>query len=206
MRKTVAQIDCPPDRDGISDDHFIRSIIQRKVKHLIGTSGFDNSDRQDLVQDLFVRVVQSLELFDPEVGHLYPFVCTIVQRHLSNMVRNRSVSKRGPSQIASLNVTVSLPDGGVTELSQVIGDGELDRRLGRERRLSEEVLTDLRIDLAQEISKLPEKWQHLLERRKTLSMPEIAREMRVPRTTLNDWMRQIRKRFEDVGLDKYLES
>ena len=28
----------------------------------------------------------------------------------------------------------------------------------------------------------------------------------VPRTTLNDWMRRIRRRFENAGMQDYLES
>jgi hypothetical protein len=35
-------------------------------------------------------------------------------------------------------------------------------------------------------------------------MAEIAEAMGVPRTTLNDWARLIRKRFEKAGLKDYL--
>lgn len=195
-----------PNRDRLVDDRFIRSIIQRKIRQTIGTSSFANHDREDLEQEIYIRVAKSVEQFDEEVGHLYPFICTIVQRHLANLVRNRGRSKRGPSRIGSLSLMVTLPDGGSTELSQLIGEDDRNRRLGRESRLSEQDLTDLQIDLAQEIAKLPEQWRHLLQRRQTQSMSEIARDLGVPRTTLNDWMRHIRSRFEAVGLDKYLES
>lgn len=101
---------------------------------------------------------------------------------------------------------VTLSDGGSTDLSQLIGDDDRNRRLGRESRLSEQDLTDPQIDLAQEMAKLPEQWRHLFELRQTQSISEIARDLGVLRTTLNDWMRHIRSRFEAVGLDKYLES
>ncbi len=195
-----------PNSDRLVDDRFIRSIIQRKIRQTIGTSSFVNHDREDLEQEIYIRVAKSVEQFDEKVGHLYPFICTIVQRHLANLVRNKGRSKRGPSRIGSLSLMVTLPDGGSTELSQLIGEDDRNRRLGRESRLSEQDLTDLQIDLAQEIAKLPEQWRHLLERRQTQSMSEIARDLGVPRTTLNDWMRHIRSRFEAVGLDKYLES
>ena len=195
-----------PNSKCLVDDRFIRSIIQRKIRQTIGTSSFANHDREDLEQEIYIRVAKSVEQFDEKVGHLYPFICTIVQRHLANLVRNRGRSKRGPSRIGSLSLMVNLPDGGSTELSQLIGEDDRNRRLGRESRLSEQDLTDLQIDLAQEIAKLPEQWRHLLERRQTQSMSEIARDLGVPRTTLNDWMRHIRSRFEAVGLDEYLES
>jgi DNA-directed RNA polymerase specialized sigma24 family protein len=78
--------------------------------------------------------------------------------------------------------------------------------LGRERRLGEEDLNDLRMDLATFMSKLPEKFQDILRRRQTHSITEISRDLGIPRTTLNDWMLQIRKLFEDAGFDRYLES
>ncbi len=196
----------PPNSECLVDDRFIRSIIQRKIRQIIDTSSFANHDREDLEQEIYIRVAKSVEQFDEKVGHLYPFICTIVQRHLANLVRNRGRSKRGPSRIGSLSLMVTLPDGGSTELSQLIGEDDRNRRLGRESRLSEQDLMDLQIDLAEEIAKLPEQWRHLLERRQTQSMSEIARDLGVPRTTLNDWMRHIRSRFEEVGLDKYLES
>ena len=36
------------------------------------------------------------------------------------------------------------------------------------------------------------------------TMPEIARVMGVPRTTLHEWMHRIRQRFEKTGLRDYL--
>ena len=195
-----------PNSAFLVDDRFIRSTIRRKIRQIIGSSSFDCQDSEDLEQEIYIRVAKSVEQFDEKVGHLYPFVCTLVQRHLSNLVRNKGRSKRGPSRIGSLSLMVNLPDGGSTELSQLIGEDDRNRRLGRESRLSEQDLTELRLDLAQEIAKLPEQWRHLLERRQTQSMSEIARDLNVPRTTLNDWMRHIRSRFEAVGLDKYLES
>lgn len=206
MRKRHEENSPSTSRDGLSNDPFIKSVIQRKVRHVISVSSFDQHDREDLEQEIYIRVAKSVEQFDEKVGHLYPFICTLVQRHLSKLVRNRGRYKRGPSRIGSLSLIVTLPDGGETELSQLIGEDDRNRRLGRESRLSEQDLTDLQIDLSQEIAKLPEHWRHLLQRRQTQSMSEIARDLGVPRTTLNDWMRHIRSRFEAVGLDKYLES
>ncbi|MCU0710038.1 MAG: hypothetical protein MUF23_17285 [Pirellula sp.] len=61
-------------------------------------------------------------------------------------------------------------------------------------------------DLATFMSKLPEKFQDILRRRQTHSITEISRDLGIPRTTLNDWMVQIRKLFEEAGFDRYLES
>jgi DNA-directed RNA polymerase specialized sigma24 family protein len=45
----------------------------------------------------------------------------------------------------------------------------------------------------------------MLELRKSRTMVEIAEVMGIPRTTLNDWMRRIRQRFEKAGMQDYLE-
>lgn len=190
----------------LSDDRFVRTIIHRKVTQAIESVGLDLSEREDLVQEVFVRATQSLTLFDPVVGHLYPYVCTVVQRHLCNVIRNRSVAKRGPRRVASLSKLVNQLDGTRTELNQLIGIKDSDRRLGRDRRLSDEQLNSLKLDLAELISQLPPMLQELLERRKTQSISEIARDMNIARSTLNDWMLQIRNQFEAAGIDAYLES
>jgi DNA-directed RNA polymerase specialized sigma24 family protein len=91
-------------------------------------------------------------------------------------------------------------------MSQTLHDRDQDRRLGRARRLDEEQLNDLRMDLATFVSKLPEKFQEILRRRQTHSITEISRDLGIPRSTLNDWMAQIRKLFEDAGFERYLES
>jgi DNA-directed RNA polymerase specialized sigma24 family protein len=91
-------------------------------------------------------------------------------------------------------------------MSQALHDQDQDRRLGRERRLGEQELNDLRMDLAAFMSKLPDKFQDLLRRRQTQSITEISRDIGIPRTTLNDWMLQIRKLFEEAGFERYLEA
>ena len=190
----------------LADDNFVRSVINRHVGKLIAKSDFTQQDRSDLVQEVFVRATKSLRLYDPSVGHLYPYVCTVVQRHLANVVRDRSVVKRKTTGRVSLSKTVRGDDGGQVEMSQALHDQDQDRRLGRERRLGEQDLNDLRMDLAAFMSKLPDKFQDLLLRRQTQSITEISRDIGIPRTTLNDWMLQIRKLFEEAGFERYLEA
>jgi RNA polymerase sigma-70 factor (ECF subfamily) len=190
----------------LGDDNFVRSVIHRQVGKLIAKSAFSPQDRDDLVQEVYARATKSLEHFDPSVGHFYPYVCTVVQRHLSNAIRDRSVAKRASTGRVSLSKIVRSEDGGSTELSQTLHDRDQDRRLGRSRRLGEEELNDLRMDLAAFISQLPEKFQDILRLRQTHSIAEISRELGIPRSTINDWMQQIRKLCEEAGFEKYLES
>jgi RNA polymerase sigma factor (sigma-70 family) len=190
----------------LGDDNFVRSVIHRQVGKLIAKSDFVPQDRNDLIQEVYVRATNSLRLYDPSVGHFYPYVCTVVQRHLVNVVRDRSVAKRANVGRVSLSKTVRGDDGCQVEMSQTLQDHDQDRRLGRARRLGEEELNDLRMDLATFMSKLPEKFQDVLRLRQNQSISEISRDLGIPRTTLNDWMVQIRKLFEEAGFERYLES
>ena len=188
-----------------SDDRFTNGIIQRKLKQLIGRAGFTEQDRDDLRQELFMRLLQSLPLFKPDVAHRNRFITAVVERHVATILRNRRAAKRDDRRVTSLNISIEVNGEGPTELSETISDRELDSRLGRNRR-SDEELADLALDLAAAIEGLPESRRTLLELRKTKSMSEAARELGIPRTTLNEWMRRIRKHFEKTGLTDYFES
>ncbi len=184
-------------------DRFTCGIIRRKVKQLIGRAGFTRQDVQDLEQDFYLKVLQSLSRFRPTQGHRNKFITAVVERYVANVLRNKQAEKRDHRRISSLNVTIELTDDGPVELAQTIGSRELDARLGRARR-SDEELVQLAIDLAELTATLPETWQVLLQHRRSHSLAEVARMLGVPRTTLNEWMRHIRQRFEKADLRDYL--
>lgn len=187
-----------------ANHRYIRGIIKRKVRQLIERNGFSPQDRQALEQDLLARVLYSLPRFDPRIGHLHRFVTAVVERHVANLLRHKRAAKRNHGRVTSLNVTVKIAGEGPTELAQTIGDREFDARLSRERR-SEQELRELSLDLVSSSATLPDAWRLLLELRKSRSMSEAARILGVPRTTLHDWMRRIRQRFEKAGMRDYLK-
>jgi RNA polymerase sigma-70 factor (ECF subfamily) len=185
-------------------DRFTRGIVRRKISQLMGRAGLTTQDRQDLEQDFFARILQSLRLFNPDVAHRNKFITAVVERYVANILRDKKATKRDHRRISSLNVPIGIGDEELTELAQTISDRELDARLGR-KRLREDELAQLAIDLADVIATLPEDWRTLLELRKSQTMPEIANELGVPRTTLNTWVQHIRQRFEKGGLRDYLK-
>lgn len=187
-------------------DSFVQALICRKVNQLIDCHRFSASDRDDLKQEFFARIVKGLERFDPAVGHRYPFVTAVVERYFANILRERNAEKRSSAKTGSLNINIESPDGGPTELIQTVGEAEVDRRLGRERILSEEELNDLRLDMGHVISRLPRHLQNFLELRKTLNLKEISAELGVARATLSDWVSEIRVKFEAAGLERYFQE
>ncbi len=184
-------------------DRFTRGIIRRKIKQLIGRAGFTKQDWEDLEQDMVVRVLQALKSFDPDHAHRNKFVTAVVERYVANILRDKQARKRDHRRITSINVTISIRDEGPTELTQTIGQRELDARRGRHPRSSDE-LAQLARDVAEVIGKLPAELRELAERLKSESVSDIARDMGVPRTTLNEIVRRLRRRFENGGLKDYM--
>lgn len=184
-------------------DRFTCGIIRRKINQLIGRAGFTRQDGDDLQQDLFLRVLQSLPSFNSNQGHRNKFITAVVERHVANILRNKQAEKRDHRRISSLNVMVSIGEDEATELAETIGQRELNARRGCHPR-SDEELAQLAQDLAEVIATLPAELRELAERMKTQSVAEIARNMGVPRTTLHESVRQLRQRFEKTGLKDYV--
>ncbi len=184
-------------------DRFTRGIIRRKVKQLIGRAGFTRQDREDLEQDLILRVLQSLPSFDPDQAHRNVFTTIVIERHVANILRDNQAEKRDRRRVSSLHVMINIGDGETTELAQTISQSELHARRGHCPRSHEE-LAQLAQDLADVAARLPDKLRELAERLKTQTVSEIARDMGVPRTTLNESVRRLRRRFESAGLKDYL--
>lgn len=184
-------------------DRFTLGIIRRKVKQLITRAGFTPQDREDLEQELLARVLQSLPSFDPSRAHRNRFITAVLERFAANILRDKLAGKRDYRRICSLNVTINVADEGPIELAEAISQRELGARLGRRQRSGQE-LVELALDIADVMSVLPAELQRLAERLKEESVSEIARTMGVPRTTTNESVRRLRRRFERAGLKDYL--
>lgn len=186
-----------------SDDRYLRGIIRRKVRQLIGRAGFTRQDREDLEQEIFARVLQGLRKFDPAKAHRNKFVTAIVERYVANVLRNKRAEKRDHRRITSLNVTITLAGDAKVELSQTISVRERDAQRRRESR-DDCALSDLRADIGAFIAALPDDLRELAEGLMANSISEIARETGIPRTTLHDKLRRLRQRFESTDLRDYL--
>ncbi|MGE0769299.1 MAG: sigma-70 family RNA polymerase sigma factor [Hyphomicrobiaceae bacterium] len=184
-------------------DRFTLGIIRRKVKQLITRAGFTPQDREDLEQELFARVLQSLPSFDPGQAHRNKFITAVVERYVANILRDKRAGKRDHRRICSLNITIDVAGEGPIELAETISRRELDARLGGHPR-SDEELAQLACDIAEVMGTLPDELRDLAERLRTESVSEIARATGVPRTTLNESVRRLRRRFERAGLKDYL--
>jgi RNA polymerase sigma factor (sigma-70 family) len=182
---------------------FEFGIIKRKAKQLVGRSGFKQQDIEDLEQDLMLRLIQGLQSYDPEIAHQKSFVTAIVERAVATILRDANAGKRDHGDQQSLEVLVEMAGESPTRLSNTIGDREYNRRRGRHSRTAEE-LQSLSSDLAAVIGSLPTDQQDLAEKLKSKSIADSARELGIPRTTLNDAVRRLQTRFIQSHVDDHL--
>jgi RNA polymerase sigma-70 factor (ECF subfamily) len=174
--------------DKIVLDRFARGIIRRKVQLLVGRAGFTKQDRQDLEQELVLRLLQSLDLFDPEQAHPNVFITTVIERAVAMILRQRRAKKR---------------HGGVQSLDQG-RENAGDSSEPIDPRPTEQEALDLATDLAEVLAKLPDDLRALAERLKSQSLSQAARDLGVPRSTLQRQVQRLRRCFEDAGLRIYL--
>lgn len=178
-------------------------VIQHKAKHLIGTAGFTESDSQDLEQEMMIDVITRISKFDETKGTHKTFVARIIERKISKLIRHRTTEMRDyRCEECSLNERVDDGDGMTVERGDLISQNDADHLWGRCRRTGVEEL-DFSHDLEVTLSALPEHLQKLCECLKTRTISEAAREIGMPRTTLNDHLKKLRAIFEDAGLKHY---
>jgi RNA polymerase sigma-70 factor, ECF subfamily len=186
-------------------DRFARGIIRNKARQLIGQAGFTPSDREDIEQSLTLHLLQRLDAFDPTRRHRNVFVTTVIERRVANLLRDRKAALRDPSRVVSLDAPGTTTDGSPTSLADGVKQADHDARHLRRSR-DEHELAQLALDLATVMEKWPEDLRDLAQRLMSKSTAEVARDLQVPRTTLYESIKEIRRRFDDAGLRGYLEK
>lgn len=183
------------------EDPFTRRLAKKKAMQLVGKYGFAETDREDIEQDIYVHVLQRWSSYDPGEGHHHKFVTAVIERYMANFVRDRCAVKRCDSAVGSLHSPLS-ESGEEQNPNQSVSENALDGRIGRQRRKSSD-LAELRIDIDLLLKEFPIQWQEVLEFRKSLSVTETSERLSIPRTTINSWIRKVRNRFAEAGLNDY---
>lgn len=182
---------------------FEFGIAKRKARELVGVAGFTKQDVPDLEQELLAMEWQSLQSFDPSLGHQKALVTAVVERGAVTLLRIAKTKKRFTGSQRSLESVVDACSESQAELGDGVTDEDANRRRGLMQR-SSEATTDLKLDIEALLESLPPDIQLLAEQLKEKSIAEIARESSVPRTTLNDSVRRLEQRFRSAGIDGYL--
>lgn len=184
-------------------DQFTQRLIHKKAQQLVRKSGFTPSDREDIEQNLKLKLLKNMDAFDPSQGHWNVFVTAIVERCAANLVRDTKAQKRHPHRACSLNVVIVKHNRRVIELGDTIDSQAQDTRLGCRRRSDLEQSQFVQ-DITDVIAELPLELRELAENLMSDSVSKISGDKGISRSTLNSQIRRLRKQFEQAGLADYL--
>lgn len=174
-----------PRDDAIALSPFARAVIAHKARRYAGRSEFADMDAEDLEQEFTFRLLKSLSRFDRGKAHPNAFVSTVLARAEAMHFRERMAGKRDPGVLQSLNAPGA---------SEPPDPGREDDRI------------DLAADLKEVLAELPPDLRDLAGRLTNRSLSEVARDLKIPRSTLQRRVQRLRQCFEDAGLRVYLET
>jgi len=138
---------------------------------------------------------------DPE-GPPVAYMARVVRNKLTDMIREQAATKRGgDTDTVSLDAPVSESDNAPTFADLV--DAATSGPLGEEHPIDP---NDVRIDIARALQQLTPRQRRLcaLLGEEGLSIKEAAERLRIPRGTLYEEIKRIRKIFAEHGLEGYL--
>ena len=179
-------------------------IIKYKAKQLVGKAGFNESDIEDLEQDMMLDVLCRLPKYDSKKAKLSTFVSRILRHRIATIIDERQAYKRDLEQCSlSLNDVLIWSDGEIVERIDAYDIEEYLKRTGRLSRTFEDRM-DISIDLEIVIASLSPEMRTLCERLKSENVAEISRDSGIPRVTLYNRIKKLRKLLEASGLSEYL--
>ncbi|MCK4873631.1 MAG: hypothetical protein KAS72_12990 [Phycisphaerales bacterium] len=182
---------------------YTRTLIAVKGHQLIGHYGFTRCDRDDLMQEFTIAVLEATGAWDETRGSRNTFDNRIVNRKIATLIRHRKRECRDYRRNgASLEEVSRDEDGTPISLGEMLTD-DADRRWNDAASVSDRI--DLSVDLRRAVSVLKPELQRLCALLARGSAADAARALDVSRPTVFKWIRMIRDRFTELGLDEYVE-
>ncbi|TWT51758.1 RNA polymerase sigma factor [Thalassoglobus neptunius] len=171
---------------------FAGRFIQRKAQQISRSLRLNAHDRDDLEQSIRLELWRRSASFDPERGNWQAFVRRAVERLAATEYRKR---RDAPTQLS-----LSLEINGEQALEALVGEEDLDRRVGR--RADSQGRSQLSQDLQSLLNQLDLDSQVIAELLQRLSVSEVARQLRMPRSTLVDRIHKLRRPLQTLGPNK----
>lgn len=182
-------------RSDVLDAH-VQKLIHIKAHQLLRHQGFSRSDRDDLVQELTLRLWRQVDRFDPTRASFHTFAARVLDSCAATIVRERRRLKRAAGLRAqSLENTFVQRGSSSTPLADLVRDSDLERRTGvgaRRKQITAEV--------SRAVEALPPDLQDLCRRLMSGTPASVARELGLSRYHLRKAVARMRRHFEEAGL------
>lgn len=188
-------------RQGV--DPFTEGYVRKSARRLAGRYGFKRQDRDEIEQQLYLKLARHLHAADADDPRWKAFVAQVVRRCIANMIRDNVAGKRDHRRVSSIHDGGGDKGEGRVELADTI-DSQCNGCRAAGKRNPQD-LADLKLDVATCMADISdERLREFAERLKHDSISQVARDMGIPRTTLNTWIGKLRCRFEDRSLRDYV--
>ena len=161
---------------------------------------FDDLQQECLVHWLQVRGKLTPIRDSPPLAYM----AQVLRNKLTDLVREHEADKRaGEQEALSLDASIDGSEDGLT-----LGDVIADVDLGESRNDVGGARHQASIDIGRALARLEPKQRRLcvMLGEEGLSVKEAAVRLRIPRGTLYEEIKRIRKIFADQGLDDYLKE
>lgn len=155
---------------------YARWLVELTADRLIGHGEFAENEREDLQQELLLRLLESWPAFDPRKSRPLTFVAIVTRNAASKLVRQRRMERQ------HIRFVPESPDVEVPSHVPTV---------------------DRRCDVATVLARLPPELQELAGRLMSESVTEVARSDGVPLSDIKRQVRQLREAFAaaDVTLE-----
>ena len=176
-------------------------VSEYRRKHRI----LDREEFEDLMQECLAHWIVARRRIPPEPDPRPPvsYMAQVLRNKLTDMVREMTADKRaGDPGALSLDASLDGTEDGITlgevladEQADPAGSGDVDSRHAR-------------IDLSRVMALLTPAQQRLCQLlgEEGLSIKEAAERLRIPRGTLYEEIKRIRRIFDQQGLGNYLKD
>lgn len=193
----------PQNPYGLTD--YALKLVHYKARQIVGKAGYTQSDIEDIEQDLIMDLLERLPKFDPAKATYNTFVARMVERKISNLLRDRQAEMRDQRRnVCSLNEDIDTGEGKPVQRVTTISQDDHDIRTGKCGRSAKE-RAHLQVDLETVLADLSPELCQAAVLLQTTSVFQAAREMGVPRRTFREkHLVQLHKAFTAKGLNHYL--
>jgi RNA polymerase sigma factor (sigma-70 family) len=174
---------------------FAMRLIRRKARRLTHCPGFTMADREDLEQELLLKVWEAAGRFDPRRSHPHAFVATVVERAAATLARDQKAVKRG-HHLAHCSLGAPTCSADDPRLAPETSPSHFASLPAYEMDLA---LTN---DLGEVLSRLPHELREVAEQLGTGSKRSIARTLGISRRVLEQRIDALRTHFVTAGLEE----
>lgn len=184
-------------------DPDIQFLIRAKARQLARGIGFGRCDREDLAQELTLRLLQRVKAYDPAKASFYCFALVVLDRVGKTLIEARAAACRDSSSTISLQTIVPDPEDDFVPMAALVNTDERSNRTGRFTD-SEIDVCDLSLDVQSALANLPAKLRRLASRLVTASRAEIRRRTGESETRQREQFVRLREALKHAGLRIYL--